>query len=264
MALPKRWRRFVFQYVTLNGLYQYFAIRDKFSPDRPPNIVDMDVHGFKMRLDTSLFFDYYISKYAYFYDPDETIWVQEHLDPGDVFLDIGSNVGLYSLFASKAVGSSGTVLAIDADPGIIDRLQYNMDANGADNVRILNLGVSDRRETAQFVICKGPMRAASSMLGEARGDRIAIECYPLADVLHEQGITKVRGAKLDIEGMEYRVLNGFLATAEESLWPEWIIVEYFPGKEKEKEAGGNVLQLLEEHGYKKHARHLLNCIFTKK
>jgi FkbM family methyltransferase len=242
--------------------FQFFKFRDMINPSsRLPKIIEMDIHDFTMRLDTSLFFDWYISKFAYFYEANEIIWVQNQLSPGDVFLDIGSNVGLYSLFASRAVGPTGTVLAVDADAGIMDRLHYNLQVNGVSNVRVLNIGVSDKHETAPFVVPKGPMRAASSLRQDVKGDRVMVECYPLLDVLKSEGITKVRGAKLDIEGMEYRVLSQFLHDAPQELWPDWIITEYFP--RQVKASGANILQLLEHYGYKMLERHALNCIFSR-
>jgi FkbM family methyltransferase len=242
--------------------FQFFKFRDMINPSsRLPKIIETDVHDFTMKLDTSLFFDWYISKFAYFYEANEIVWVQDQLSPGDVFLDIGSNIGLYSLFASRAVGPTGSVLAIDADTGIMDRLHYNLQVNGVTNVRVLNIGVSNKHQIAPFVIPKGPMRAASSLLQDMKGDQVMVECYPLLDILKSEGINRVRGAKLDIEGMEYRVLSQFLYDAPQELWPDWIITEYFP--RRVKASGGNILKLLEQYGYKMYKRHALNSIFSR-
>lgn len=143
----------------------------------------------------------------------------------------------------------------------MERLNYNLQVNGVTNVRVLNIGVADKRATAPFVIPKGPMRAASSLLQDVKGDRVMVECYPLLDILKNEAVTKVRGAKLDIEGMEHRVLAQFLHDAPQELWPDWIITEYFP--RKVKASGGDILKLLEQYGYKMLKRHALNCIFSR-
>jgi FkbM family methyltransferase len=242
--------------------FQYFKLRDLVYPaSRLPKIIETDVHDFTMKLDTSLFFDWYISKFAYFYEANEIVWVQNELDPGDVFLDIGCNIGLYSLFAARAVSPTGTVLAIDADAGIMDRLHHNLQVNGFPNVRVLNIGISDTNEPAAFMIPVGPMRAAASLIDDVKGDPVMVQCHPLLDVLKNEGITQVRGVKLDIEGMEYRVLSQFLHDAPQELWPDWIITEYFP--RRDKASGGNVLKMLEKFGYILHKRHALNCIFSR-
>lgn len=251
-----------FESWSIVATYQFFKFRDMINPSsRLSKIIEIDVHGFTMKLDMSQFLDWYLSKFAYFFEANEIIWVQNQLGSGNVFLDIGSNVGLYSLFASRAVGPTGTILAIEADAGIIDRLHYNLQVNGFTKVRVLNIGVSDKHETAPFVIAKGPLRSTSSLLQDVKGDRVMVECYPLLDVLNSEAITKVRGAKIDIEGMEYRVLSQFLQDAPQELWPDWIITEHFP--RRVKASGGNVLKLLEQYGYKMLKRHRFNFIFSR-
>lgn len=250
-----------FEAWSLFTMFQFFKMRDRLGlGQRVPRIVDRDVHGFTMRLDTSLFFDWYVSKFAHFYEANELVWVQEHLDAGDVFLDIGSNVGLYSLFASRAVGATGKVVAVDADAGIQERLIHNLTTNNATNVLPLQVGVSDTRETAMFSVPLGPMRAASSLIIDGGGQLIPVECYPLLDILDGENIRRIKGMKLDIEGMEFRVLRRFLLDAPHELRPEWLITEYFPGRVKA--SGGDVLRLLTEFGYSMVKRHALNCIFS--
>lgn len=248
--------------LALWSTYHFFGLRDRAGlGPKGPHLVDVDVHGFQMRLDTSLFFDYFISKYAHLYEPYEIVFTQEHLGPGDVYLDIGSNVGLYSLFASRQVGAGGRVVAIDADPAILPRLQHNLQVNGACNVQALNIGVTDARCTASFGVAKGSMQAASSFVAKDPDHTVQVECYPLLDVLHDQGIDHVTGMKLDIERLEYPVLARFLQDADEALWPGFIQVEFL--KDTEREGGGNVVDLLQRHGYRIQQKTIMNHLMVR-
>jgi FkbM family methyltransferase len=223
-------------------------------------MVDVDVLGFTVRLDPMEFVDLSLILFPHLYDTDEVAYLQRSLKPGDVFLDIGSHIGFYSLFASRAVGPTGTVLAVEADPDTFSRLEINLRANDATNVRAVNTGVSDARGVLKFARMGYPLRAASTFLSDAP-DGIEVSCEPLLDIVREHGITSIKGAKLDIEGFEYRVLKPFLRDAPPEMLPEFVIIEHHSnlvGK-----AGGNSITLLEEYGYHKKAVHHLNYIMVR-
>ena len=59
------------------------------------------------------------------WEPAITRFVKGRLKPGDLFVDIGANVGYYSLLAAKLVGSEGQVIAIEASPTIARKLEQN-------------------------------------------------------------------------------------------------------------------------------------------
>lgn len=59
------------------------------------------------------------------FDPMELAFIEANLPPGGIFLDIGANVGLYSLVAAKSSGSRGRVLAFEANPPVMERLAFN-------------------------------------------------------------------------------------------------------------------------------------------
>jgi FkbM family methyltransferase len=203
-----------------------------------------------MLLDPAENIDSALLFYPQLYEHHEIRFVREHLLEGNVFLDVGANVGFYSLIASKLVGNSGMVLAIEADPVSYEKLRQNLALNGATNVRAVNIGVSDVAATRPLYLNLNGNRGGNSLLDAASGAKaptIAIDCKPLTDVLALYGIKKVNLAKFDIEGLEYRVLDRFFADADPSLAPGRIIVEHHPGWESR--AGGNVLTCLARQNY---------------
>ena len=93
------------------------------------------------------------------WDAAEVAFLVRNLRPGDVFLDIGAHVGFLSLIASRLVGSSGSVLAIEANPVSFEWLEHNLRLNGVRNVTALNLGVSDHEGAMHLGVRCRPARA---------------------------------------------------------------------------------------------------------
>lgn len=218
------------------------------------------VRGFTLQLDPTDFVDAAMLLFPQLYDHRELAFLRGALRPGAVFLDIGAQLGLYSLVASRVVGDGGCVVAIEADPATYARLCHTMRVNATHNVRTLNVGVSDRDGLLRFGLAAPPLRAASSFLRED-GAGIDVASKTLLAILREQHITRVDGAKFDIEGYEYRVLRRFLDEAERTLWPRFIITEFHT--DMIEQAGGNTLELLMQHGYRVKATVDINSILVR-
>lgn len=65
-----------------------------------------------------------LHQYIYYFgvwEPHLTNWIGQQLAPGDTFIDVGANVGYFSLLASRLVGKSGVVVAIEPSPTILRR-----------------------------------------------------------------------------------------------------------------------------------------------
>ena len=56
--------------------------------------------------------------------------ITKDLKPGDVFVDVGANCGLFAVFAARKVGPTGRVIAIEPLPAMLERLRFNIAANG--------------------------------------------------------------------------------------------------------------------------------------
>ena len=231
---------------------------------KPRQSVMARVHGSTMRLDPTNWLEG-----LYLFSPQTMDraclrFIRGVLGEGSIFIDCGSYVGYYSLFAARLVGESGRVVAIEADPVTYDRLVENIELNGAaDRVEPHNLGISNLVETLKLGREESALDGGHSFLFPERPDSVEIECRPLDTFVQEIGLEKIDFLKLDVEGLEYRVLRRFFEHAENQLWPRYIQVEQLPHEEWIDKAGGNVLDLLNESDYTQSLVEGRNFIFSR-
>ena len=165
------------------------------------------------------------------WEPDISHCISRYLSDGDVFVDVGANLGYYSLLASKIVGRTGAVVAIEASPRIFARLQGNLAANRAANVRAVNVAVS--AGVGSVTIYSGPAQnsGATSVLKKWRNGEAeaVVGALPLNRILTEDECKRVALIKIDVEGAEAPILSQFLSSIECYSPDTAIIVEFNPG-----------------------------------
>ena len=238
----------------LGNLFRDFYLR------KQRGDVIADVLDFKMQLNPAEMVDSALLLFPQVYDYREIDYLRSALAPGDVFLDVGANIGFYSLVASRCVGNAGRVLAIEADPFSHRRLMKNLCLNAMTNVTALNVGVSDCEETLRLGVNADGNRGESSFLLPS-DTGVDVACKPLLSLLKAEGIQKIRGAKFDIEGFEFRVLRQFLEDAPNALYPHFIIIEHNPLWQEA--SGGDALSLLAACGYTPYHASKLNYIMVR-
>lgn len=150
------------------------------------------------------------------YEPNEFAFLDGYLREGMVFVDVGANEGLYTLFAASKVGEGGMVLSLEPSEREFKRLLANLALNDLYNVRALKLAAADYNGTARLRIA-GYEHEGHNTFGEmAREVELAreeeVETRPLDDVLAGEGIERVDAAKIDVEGAEEAVLRGMSET----------------------------------------------------
>jgi FkbM family methyltransferase len=208
--------------------------------------IDADVLGLRMHLDPSDWVQGGLLFWPQLWDYREFEYLARTLREGDTFVDVGAHVGFNSLIASRLVGSTGAVLAIEASPDLFSRLTHHIILNGATNIHPVNIAASDRRGIAYLSGCPSDNSGGRSVLGADRHG-VPVPCAPLSEVLREAGITRVTGAWLEIAGSEFKVLNRFLSDVRREAWPQFLVVERNPGWAAQ--AGGDVSVLLNDAGY---------------
>ncbi|MEU7054566.1 FkbM family methyltransferase [Streptomyces sp. NPDC046197] len=174
-----------------------------------------------------------IQRYLYLFgvwEPHMTGWIQRRLRPGDGFIDVGANMGVFSVLASQLVGDAGRVTAIEASPAFHRRLVQQLRLNDCRNVRAVNAAVSDRPKRLTFVLASSRNMGANSIVpyeGPAEST-FEIDALPLPDLLDPAEITNARLIKIDVEGAEGSVVRG-LAPLLDKLRPDAeITVEVTP------------------------------------
>ncbi|MGH2638061.1 MAG: FkbM family methyltransferase, partial [Rhabdochlamydiaceae bacterium] len=138
--------------------------------------------------------------------------VASRLKPGDIFIDIGANIGYYSLLASRRVGHDGRVFAYEASPSVFDQLRKNLNLNRASNVTARNVAITAQRCKVPIYVNKERMGESTILAGVAEKIDARLEAnvagHPLGDLLSSDIICAARFIKIDVEGAEWLVVKG--------------------------------------------------------
>jgi FkbM family methyltransferase len=205
------------------------------------------VEGVLMELDPSENVDGSLLFCPQLYDRRELAVLLPALRAGDVFADVGSHIGLYALLAARRVGPGGRVIAIEADPRTHGRLVGNVRRNPGLSIDTVCVAVSDAEGTARLALNTLGNRGGNSLLVPGN-DAIEVPCNTLAGILAERGIERVDAMKLDVEGMEFRILRRYLADVPEPRRPRMVVLEH--QEQWIETAGGDAVALLREAGYR--------------
>lgn len=129
--------------------------------------------------------------------------------PGDCVLDVGANIGLYSLALSRAVGPHGRVVAVEPDPDNLALLRRNLRSNACGNVTVVEEALGDGARTVHLYgsreNCGG--LSTADILGVGADSAIPVRMRRGDSVLADIG-AEPRVAKIDVEGAEPLVLAG--------------------------------------------------------
>lgn len=168
------------------------------------------------------------------WEPYLTAYIRQCLKPGDIFVDVGANIGYHSLLAARIVGPTGRVYSIEASPSIYARLAENIRLNRCRNIEPLHAVVADT--PGEAAIWLGPpqhrghsttvprLATAEGMHFEAR-----VRADTIASLVGPEVLRRARLVKIDVEGAERAVLapvlNGSAAVGHDTEW----LVELTPG-----------------------------------
>ncbi|MGX5804449.1 FkbM family methyltransferase [Bradyrhizobium sp. Arg314] len=139
------------------------------------------------------------------------------LEPGSTFIDVGSNVGLHTLFAGSIVGQTGKVYAFEPLPHLYGTLKLNVDVNGMGNViKTHQLAVADTEEVKSFSNFRSHSAMSGFTVPQVRLDIFDEAGNSSVEVIQVSTITldkmfagqKIDGLKIDVEGYETLVLRG--------------------------------------------------------
>jgi len=150
-------------------------------------------------------------------DYHEMGFVLDYLKPGDRFIDIGANVGVYTLLAASAVGECGAVDAYEPGDQAARRLRENIELNGLRQVRVNQAAVGEHDGVVSFSIDSD---TTNKILidGTPAGPATTVTCGKLDTLYPDGGIALI---KMDIEGAELLALRGscgLLAKTDPMVW----------------------------------------------
>lgn len=180
------------------------------------------------------------------------------LQPGEVYLDVGANVGEMVIPAGQAVGPTGRVIAVEPNPHTAALLRHNIALNGVNNVTVVEAAIANRNGTIQMVIPPSNLGGVRAMatpddlnelirvsqnmtvvslnqdnLGKpvhepfdpAGVETVEVRCTRLDDLAAELGISRVGVIKMDVEGFELEAIRS-ASVLLEGADPPVVTLEY--------------------------------------
>ncbi|MES2959146.1 MAG: FkbM family methyltransferase [Pseudomonadota bacterium] len=192
-----------------------------------------------------------------FFDAEERAFLERLLKPGATFVDVGANVGAYTYWAHHCLLDSGCIVAVEPDPEMRRRLEFNLRSNDVQSVRVVSAALSDEQGQGVLYVNqaqRGENTIAATQARAAGGARVseAVKLDTLVHTLQSLGVESVDALKIDIEGHELPVLRHFFAHAPESLWPRALLVEH------KHEAAAELQRLFTNCGYRRTLETRLN------
>jgi len=147
------------------------------------------------------------------YEPNEFHFLSSFLGSGMTVIDVGANMGLYTLFAAQRVGEQGRVVSLEPSSREYSALLHNVELNQFRNVMALPVAASDSCGTQDLLIAMFE-RSGHNTLGNfgydttALDHRQTVQTITLDSLVDENAFERVDLIKMDIEGAELAALKG--------------------------------------------------------
>ena len=151
---------------------------------------------------------------------------QVGITDSDLVLDIGANIGWYSLVLSSR--QHPTILAFEPDPTNFSLLKENIALNKRTTVKAFNLAIAGREGTMQLFLYKKYNQGRHSLIaGPKSGQSVSVQTVVLDRFLQQQelGNRPIKFLKIDIEGFEFTALKGARETLSRT---EFVLSEFSP------------------------------------
>lgn len=194
-----------------------------------------------------------IQRYVYYFgiwEPHVHAFLAARLRPGDTFVDVGANIGYFTLLAAKLVGPHGKVVAIEPSSFTLARLRANVERNGMEEiVRCIHAAASDHEGSCTLYQGDDDNIGTASIVRRSDQPSEQVPTAPLDRLLLPAEVANARVVKIDVEGAEELVLKGM-----ESVLPKLppnaeIVMEISP----DSSAADRIMLFLANHGWNAYA-----------
>jgi FkbM family methyltransferase len=144
------------------------------------------------------------------FEISETRLVQAFLRPGMTFIDVGANIGYYTLIAARIVGASGSVHAFEPNGEVRARLVHNVHLNNFDQVHVHREAVTGQSGEVRFYVSTWNENSGISSIipGSALGEPTVVPAVSLDDFVSRLPGQRADLLKMDIEGAELEAIGG--------------------------------------------------------
>ena len=168
--------------------------------------IEIEVAGYRFRCNLAEHIQRTI--FLWGHDQDGFKFIRSRIGHGDTFVDVGANVGIFSLMASQIVGPTGRVISVEPNPATFARLSRTVAENSIANITLCNVGLGDTSAKVELFTGTSEGNDTASMLPGVSTKSVTVDVLPL-DLLAEQlGVGKIDYMKIDVDGYEHNVFAG--------------------------------------------------------
>lgn len=172
--------------------------------------VKVNTLGLMFKVKTQDVVGRHIFKY-HAHEPKLSAWLVENIDPfeGDVYLDIGANIGWYSLLFSKLAKPESSIFAFEPDPLNSGLLRQNIEINDIQSIDVIEAAVSESTGKARLYRYNNSNLGRHSMLENSGQNSLEVNTVGLDEFWHDRNLAQrcIRVLKIDVEGYEYFALK---------------------------------------------------------
>jgi FkbM family methyltransferase len=162
------------------------------------------------------------------YEPFETSLIERIVQPGMTVLNVGANIGYYSLLCSKLVGERGKVIALEPHPDNFQLLRENIEQNQAWNVEALEVAAGAVEGYIQL-FPSGTNSGDHSVFRRTDGERSPMDVKVMTlDALVRERRLEPDVLIIDVQGAELAVLKGFQDYLSHKTKPVNLFIEIWP------------------------------------
>lgn len=166
-----------------------------------------------------------------------------------VVLDIGANIGLFSLYVQDR---ARRVYAVEPTPSHFEKL-LKLTKN-YDNIKPLNIALHNKNETIQFYTCQFNSTMNSSVNCYENSIPVDVQAKTLRTIIDEQGLTHVDFVKCDIEGSEIAALTADTVSEVKDIVDMWFLEVHPTHNKSLQDNRFDLIQMFKKVGYKAEAR----------
>ena len=179
--------------------------------EQPSTEIVTTCEGFRMHVDPGDYAVGHTIARTGSYEPEVSAALREVLGPGGTFVDVGANIGWFSMLGASLVGPSGRVIAVEPNP-----INVGLAPRQCQGQRLRQHRRADRSPRCAARM-PSPSRQTAATGGSPRSTvrqssrstaSFVVAARPLDDVLSDAGVTRVDAIKIDVEGAEPLVLKG--------------------------------------------------------
>jgi len=170
--------------------------------------------------------------------------IREAVKEGDVVIDIGANIGYFTVLLANLVGQEGKVYAFEPDPRNFDLLQRTIERNGYSHVIAEQKAVSNK--AGEFLLYQTQSWAASALTPTGHVGTVKVQVITLDEFLSNEG--HIDFVKMDIDGSEPLAIEGMAQLIQRSPHLQ-VLAEYQPGNLKRYLSNPlDFITIAEQHG----------------